>query len=205
MFGRTKSNGEDVFETEERLRGELEAARRQLAETTAKLAELDGQYKAAATDALASGDDSRALGLRREIERLGIRKDGLGQRILNLEPTYQEVARAAQTERVTLNERARQGRLTALIADGAQAEDTLRFAYEQFQLALSRFDDVRAALGAQEFGNDGLREAGALYERIFLFGPNSLPGRLLANGWTQRVGIRPVFIEVTALRAPPGA
>jgi chromosome segregation ATPase len=206
MFGRTKSNGEDVFETEERLRGELDAARRALAQTTARLAELDGAYRAAASDALASGDDTRALGLRREIEKLQIRRDGLDAKIAGLEPQYKSASEAAQTERVALNEKARQDRLAATVAEGRQAEDTLRFAYEQLQLALSRFDDVRVALGAPEFAIDGQRAANELAERVFPLLPSDrLEGRLLSNGWAQRTGVRPSSLQVTALKAPLGA
>ena len=34
-------------------------------------------------------------------------------------------------------------------------------------------------------------------------GPGSLRGRLLAAGWKERTGVRPTFLEVTGLQAPP--
>jgi hypothetical protein len=200
MFGRTKT--EDVFEKEERLRDELEAARGQLAESVARITATDTEYRQAAAAALASGSDDGAIKLRQALDKLGVRRDGLDQRILDLEPQYQEANKLAQAERVAQAEQARRDRLGALVAEGRQAADCLRFAYEQFQLALSRFDDVRAALQAPEFGTEGLHEVEVLTSLVFQFGPDSLPGRLLANGWRQRSGLRPSYLEVTALQAP---
>jgi hypothetical protein len=206
MLGRTKTNGEDVFEIEEKLSHELQGAREQLVEVTTQITAAETEYRKAAVDAVTSGCDDAAIKLKRALEKLAVHKDGLQVRIADdLEPRFQEATKLAQAERLAQNERARQGKLADLIEEGKQAEEVLRFAYEQFMLALSRFDDLRAALGAQEFGLDGLRAAGALAESVFLFGPQSLPGRLLSSGWTQRVGIRPAFIEVTALKAPLGA
>jgi hypothetical protein len=100
MFGRTRT--EDVFDKEERLRDELETARRQLAETVARSAAVDADYRRAAAAALASGQDDGAIKLRQALDKLGVRRDGLEQRAKDLEPQLAESTRVAQAERLKI-------------------------------------------------------------------------------------------------------
>jgi hypothetical protein len=203
MLGREKSTVEDVFETEDRLCGELEAARRQLAETTTKLAELDGAYKAAASDALTSGNDGAALQLRRDIEKANVKKDGLDLRILDLEPRYQEATKLAQTERLAQIERERRERLATLVEKGKETGEKFLAQCEIFMRSLSDFDDVREQLAAPEHGVDGLHELEVLGNAVFQFGPGNLQGMLLAKGWRQRTTMPgATYLEVIGLQAP---
>jgi hypothetical protein len=203
MIGRTKATGEDCFEVEEKLRSELETTRRQSEETAAKLAELDVQYRLAASAALSSGDEETALRLRGERERLEIRRDGLLQRAADLEPKSKEATQRAQAARLSQAEQARRDRLAALIAQGKEAAEAVRAGFEIFMRSLSNFDDVRQRLAAPEFGNEGMHEIEMLGNSVPQVGPASLRGRLLAAGWRERTGIRGSYFEMFALQAPP--
>jgi len=205
MFGRDKTRVEDVFETEERLHNELEAARRQLAETTAKIAELDSEYKASATAALDTGDDALALALRGQIDKLGVRKDGLDLRLTELTPKLAEASRVAQLERVAQAEKARRERLAALVAGGNRRVAEVQENFEPLMRALSGLDDVRERLGALEFNPvgghpEGMAEAGKLQEAV---SQRSLRGQLIAAGWRERTAVRATYLEVIGLIAPP--
>jgi len=217
MFGRKKTNGEetlagvemkalDLFETEEKLSHELQAARKQLAETTAKLAALDVEYRQAAWAALGAGNDDAALNLRREIERLGVRKDGLDAQIADLAAKSEEAGRLAQAERVAQAEKARRDRFQKLIEQGKAAGEVLRTAFEQFMHTLSDYDNAREALAAPEFGVEGYHEVEALHNATFVAHPTGLlQGPLLDSGWRPRINtkVRPTSLQITSLVAPP--
>jgi hypothetical protein len=215
MFGRTKT--EDTFETEARLSGELETARRQLTETAARIMTADAEYRRAAVDAITSGVDDGACKLRQALDKLGVRKDGLEQQIKDLEPKLAQATGAAQSERLRIAEAARRERLAALVAEGQAAVEEIQTLCEPFARAISRLDDIRTALATTpEFnasptvvGNtitgghaEGAAEAGRLTEMLPQAGPHSLRGRLLAAGWRERTLVRPTRIEIVGLAAP---
>jgi chromosome segregation ATPase len=195
---------ENVFTEESRLQAELQAAQKQLAEIAAKIVATDADYRRAAVDAVNGGSDDGAIKLRRALEKLGVRKDGLDACILDLESKHQEVARLAQARRVELTENARRERLAAAVAEGQAAARGVVDGFEILMLAISRFDDARAALAAPDFAPlNGLAEVEKLGNLMPHVGPGSLRGRLLAAGWKERTGVRPTFLEVTGLQAPP--
>jgi hypothetical protein len=155
MFGRTKSNGEDIFEKEERLRDELDAARRQLQETTTKGAELDAQYRREASAALASGDPQAALLVREQLDTLNVRRDGLAQRIADLEPKSEEAGRLAQGERLKVAQAERREKFQQLVERGRAAAQRVVEKHEDFMRAISALDDAREELfapGCQDLG-----------------------------------------------------
>jgi hypothetical protein len=198
MFGRNKGV-EDIFEREERLRDELEIARRQLAETVTKLSDLDGQYKAAAAAALDSGDDTTALALRKQIDRLQVKRDGLDARIAELEPQYKSASEAAQVKRLEEAERVRRERFAALVAQAREAAEGVRTGFEAFMRTLARFDDSREKLA--EFGTEGLHEIEVVGNAVSQF---SLGQMLSQQGWRQRTGgkLPATYLEIVSLAAP---
>lgn len=218
MFGRQKTSQESVFEIEERLQHELQGAREQLAQTTAQIVAAETAYKQAASDAVTDGDDSRALALRRDIEKLQVRRDGLDAKIAAVEPRYQEANKVAQAERVAQAEQARRGRLAALVSDGQAAVKEIEELFEPMMRAIDRLDDVRQRLATTaEFGSlvvitgttlsggfhEGLSEANKLADAVTRRGPDGLRGRLVAAGWRERTVLRPTVIEIVGLAAPP--
>ena len=204
MFGREKSAVEDVFETEERLSAELTEARKQRQETTAKFTELDMQYRLAASAALATGDPEAALALRDQMDQQDIRKVGLGQRILDLEPKYQEAVRLGQAERIRITQAERRDKFQQLIGRGRAAAQRVVEKHEEFMRAISALDGCREELFAPELQSlGGAHECEELGKLIFQ--PDGLPGlhgRLMAQGWTLRTAIQPTYLEIVGVKAP---
>jgi hypothetical protein len=199
MFGRNKT--EDIFEKEERLRDELEAARGQLAESVAKITATDAEYRRAAAAALASGDDDSALKLRQALDKLGVRRDGLAQRILDLEPQYQEATQLAQAERLRRIEQERRDRFAALVAQGAAAAEKVRSGFETFMRTLSDLDNLRELLAVPDLASlGGLHEVERLSGLVSQF---ALHQMLTEKGFRPRNAVpRPTYLEVCSLRAP---
>jgi predicted nucleic acid-binding Zn-ribbon protein len=206
MFGRTRT--EDLFEKEERLGDELRAAREQLAEIANQTGATQAEYRQAAAEAIASGNDDRAIKLRRDIEKLQVRHDGLEAKIAALEPEHQAATKAAQAERLKMAEAERARRFQELLGRGRAAAQRVVETHEEFMRAISMFDDTRTELLDPALqGLGGAHEAEALCK--LLQQPDGVPtglhGRLLSRGWTLRMAIRPTFLEIVGLIAPPRA
>lgn len=204
MFGR--KHEEDIFEKEERLRRELQGARQQLEQTVTRLADVDAQYRREASAALDTGNEQAALALYQERERLGVKRDGINHRLAQLEPQAKEATRVAQAERAKIAQAERRVQFDKLLGRGRAAARRILETHEEFMRAISMFDDVRQELfqpALQDLG--GAHEAEELGKMILqpegvLTG---LQGRLLARGWQPRLLIRPSFLEIIGLVAPP--
>jgi hypothetical protein len=206
MFGRTKT--ETCFEKEELLRDELEAARRQRGEVDTEITTATAAYRQAARAAVESGNDTEAMGAKTKLAGLEVRRDGLDAKIAELEPQYKSASEAAQAERLKLAEAERARRFQELLGRGRAAAQRLVETHEELMRAISGFDDTRQALLDPALqGLGGAHEAEALCKLIQQPDgvPTGLHGRLLSRGWTLRMAIRPTFLEIVGLIAPPRA